>query len=74
MARTNYLTKAQFSAAKARLTRALNSKDPQRVLDTVAAEYATWDEGDYAYPDDWHRWERAKDDALLAQAYGTPLR
>lgn len=65
---TKYLTKAQFSAAKSRLTRALNGAkrtgDWQKVLDTVAATYAEWDAGSYAYPDDWHRWERAKDDAL----------
>lgn len=67
MARTNYLTNAQFRAAKSRLTRALNSGDRQKVIDTVAAEYAAWDDGDYAYPDDWHRWERAMEDARWAR-------
>lgn len=63
---TRYLTKAQFSAAKARLTRAVNSGDPQKILDTVAAQFDAWDDGDFAYPDDWHRWERAQYDARHA--------
>lgn len=63
MTTTKYLTKAQYSAAKARLTRAVNSGDRHKVIDTVRAQFAAWDEGDYAYPDDWHRWERALRDA-----------
>lgn len=60
---TNYLSKAQYSAAKGRLTRAVNSGDHKRVIATVNAQFAEWDDGDYAYPDDWHRWERARYDA-----------
>lgn len=66
---TNYLTNQQFRTAKARLTRAINSGDPQRVIDTVNAQYAEWDDGDYAWPDDWARWGRALDDARMAIAY-----
>ncbi|MET0996030.1 MAG: hypothetical protein ABWY20_18975 [Mycobacterium sp.] len=60
---TNYLTKAQYSAAKARLTRAMNSGNRHRVIAVVDAQYEEWNGGDYAYPDDWHRWERARTDA-----------
>lgn len=60
---TNYITSKQFRAAKARLTRAINSGDPHKVVAEVTATYAEWDDGDYAYPDDWHRWERALRDA-----------
>lgn len=60
---TKYLTKSQFSSAKSRLTRAINSGDRQRVIDTVDRQFAEWDAGGYAYPDDWHRWQRARDDA-----------
>jgi hypothetical protein len=63
---TNYLTKAQYSAAKSRLTRAVRSGNRQRVLDVVAETFAEWDAGDFAYPDDWHRWERARLDAEMA--------
>ena len=71
---TQYLTKQQFSAAKSRLTRAIRSGDPRSVIAEVDATYADWNDGDYAYPDDWHRWERAKGDAEMALAYGTPIR
>lgn len=63
MTTTNYLTKAQFSAAKSRLTRAVNSGDPCKVIAVVEETFAEWDAGDFAYPDDWHRWERARRDA-----------
>jgi hypothetical protein len=58
----NYLTKQQFAQAKARLTRAIK-KGPQAVIDEVNRTYREWDNGNFAYPDDWHRWERARDDA-----------
>lgn len=63
----NYLSKRQFTTAKSNLTRVVNrygESDPQKVIDLVDKQYAEWDAGDYAYPDDWHRWERAKNDAL----------
>lgn len=69
MTTTQYLTKKQYSAAKARLTRAVRSGDRQKVIDTVTAQFAEWDAGDYAFPDDWHRWERARQDARMMQAY-----
>lgn len=63
MTTTKYLTKAQFSAAKSRLTRAVNSGDPARIIAEVDRTFAEWDAGDFAYPDDWMRWNRAKQDA-----------
>jgi hypothetical protein len=71
MATTKYLTKTQYSAAKARLTRAINSGNPHLVVDTVTAQYREWDNGDYAYPDDWHRWERAREDARFQLGLAT---
>jgi hypothetical protein len=71
---TNHLTKKQLTAAKSRLTRAINSGDPQKVIGVVDDTFAEWDDGDYAYPDDWHRWERARSDAAMALVYGTPMR
>lgn len=63
---TNYLTKAQYRAAKSRLTRAVNSGDPRKVIAVVEETFAEWDAGYFAYPDDWHRWEMARYDADLA--------
>lgn len=65
---TKYLTNGQFRAAKSRLTRAVNSGDHHKVVAVVADQFNEWDAGDYAYPDDWHRWERARGDAELALA------
>ena len=63
---TNYITTKQFRAAKSRLTRAINSGDPHKVVAEVTRTFAEWDDGDYAYPDDWHRWQRALEDADYA--------
>lgn len=59
---TNYLTKQQYSAAKRRLTMA-KKKGPEAVLAEVTSTYSQWDDGGYAYPDSWHDWERARNDA-----------
>lgn len=63
---TNYLTAGQYRGAKSRLTRAQRSGNHQRVIDVVEETFAEWDAGDFAYPDDWHRWERARYDAEMA--------
>lgn len=63
MTTTQYLTQAQYRAAKSRLTRAVNSGDPAKVIATVQAAFDAWDAGYFAYPDDWSRWERARSDA-----------
>lgn len=70
---TNYLTRQQVSQAKARLTRAIRSGDHARIIEAVEATYAEWDDGDFAYPDDWHRWERARLDAEIALRYATTV-
>lgn len=67
---TNYLDNKQFRAAKSRLTRAVNSGDPHKVVAEVTRTFAEWNDGDYAYPDDWHRWERALRDAECAIQWG----
>jgi hypothetical protein len=74
MTTTQYLTAAQYRAAKARLTRAVNSGDTRRIIDTVEAQFAAWDEGNFAFPDDWHRWERAAFDARHALLMGHLMR
>jgi len=64
-----YLTRAEFTRLKGRLTRAVNKAkaEPNEVelWRAVEAErdyaFAIFDE--YVWPDDWARWERAADDA-----------
>lgn len=55
----------EFRVQKAALTRAINSKDPQKVIDTTIKTIGQWDETG-AWPDDWARWQRALDDAFSA--------
>lgn len=70
MTTTNYLTPTQFRNAKTRLTKAVRcaarTGNHQRIIDVVDETFAEWDDGDFAYPDDWHRWERARLDAEMA--------
>jgi len=60
---TNYLTNAQYKAQKAALTRAVNSGDPEKIERAVQKTVAEWNDGHYAWPDDWSRWQRALDDS-----------
>lgn len=60
-----YVSKREFSTLKGRLTRAINSKDPAKVIAECDHAFAVF--GDRAWPDDWARWQRAKDDALFEQ-------
>ena len=67
------LTQKEFSSLKAALTRAKNSNDPKKLLAAAQAGLARFEEA--GYPDAWHRWESAKEDAIFALARGrTTLR
>jgi len=46
---------------KSALTRAINSKDQQKIIDTVNKHVAQFEKT--GFPDDHGRWQRAKDDA-----------
>lgn len=48
---------------KAALTRAINSGDRDKMIETCAAAVREWDEIG-AWPDDWTRWQRALDDTF----------
>lgn len=65
-ATTNYLSKGQYRADKTRLTKAVRSGNHRRIIDTVTETFESWDAGDFAWPDDWHRWEMARYDAEMA--------
>ncbi len=71
---TNYLDQATFTRQKAALTRAVNkskrladvgeTKLAMEVVETeVIKTVGEWNDGHYAWPDDWARWQRALDDS-----------
>jgi len=61
------LTQKEFSNLKGRLTRAKNSKDPDKVIAEVSrAMYIFECKG---YPDSWSDWERAREDARLEKRF-----
>jgi hypothetical protein len=71
---TNYLPQATFTRQKAALTRAVNkskrlaevgeTKLALRVVEAEVIKTVTeWNDGNYAWPDDWARWQRALDDS-----------
>lgn len=52
---------------KSALTRALNSKDNGKILAACDAFFAYYERSDTEpFPDDWHRWNIARDDARWA--------
>lgn len=55
---------------KAALTRATNSGDPNKIIAACDAAFADFDTYEHGWPDDWHRWNIAKQDAELKLAYG----
>lgn len=50
-------------AQKAALTRAVKTKDPEKIAAVCKKAVAEWDECG-AWPDDWSNWQRALNDAL----------
>jgi hypothetical protein len=48
---------------KSNLTRAQKSGDPNKVIGAVDAAFKDWDDSGNSYPDQWHNWKRAKEDA-----------
>lgn len=53
------ISNAKYSAQKAALTRAINSRDPSQVVAACKKAVAEWN-GEW--PDDWSRWQRALSD------------
>ena len=48
---------------KAALTRAVKTRNPERIATVCRAAVREWD-AIGAWPDDWHRWQAALNDAL----------
>lgn len=55
------LTRKDHSRLKGRLTRAVRSGNPDRVIAERDYAFAIFERD--GYPDDWARWERAAEDA-----------
>lgn len=60
---TNYVSNAMYSRQKSALTRAVNSGDAVKIETAVRKTVTEWNDGHYAWPDDWSRWQRALDDS-----------
>lgn len=59
----------RFVRFKSQLTRAQGTKDLNKILAACDAFFAYYERSDSEpFPDDWHRWERARDDVHFAQA------
>lgn len=54
----------EFTQQKAALTRAINSKDADKVVLACTAAVKAWNKPGRSWPDEWSRWQRALDDAL----------
>lgn len=64
------LTQKEYTNLKARLTRRLKKRaeDPHALLKEAEHGLAVFREK--GFPDDWHRWECARDDAQLTIKFG----
>lgn len=56
----------KFRQQKAALTRAVNSGDPDKVIEACQKAVREWAQAPFhgAWPDDWSRWQRALSDVL----------
>lgn len=59
------LSPAEYKKLKSNLTRAINSKDNDRIIKTCNEALAIFEAK--GYPDSWSNWERAKEDAEFAK-------
>jgi hypothetical protein len=60
------ITRQQATAMKSALTRAQRSGDSARILKVCDAAFETFERD--GYPDAWHRWNIAREDARYAMA------
>lgn len=63
MTRTRTAENRQWTQQKSALTRAINSKDPAKIIATTVKTVGEWEEKGF-WPDAWSRWQRALDDAF----------
>ena len=63
----------QYRNQKSALTRAVNSGDPQKVRGACMRALAEWARWPHGWPDDWHRWNIALEDATGGYPRGQSL-
>lgn len=51
----------EYRRQKTLLTRAVNAKEPKKIIDVCTNAFVVFDR--IGWPDDWTRWQRAKEDA-----------
>ena len=54
----------QYRNQKSALTRAINSRDPEKVIAAATKAVKEWEGWSYGWPDNWHRWNIALSDAF----------
>lgn len=59
------LANASARRFKSALTRSVNKGDHKRTIQVANECFAFFDERGWPYPDRWHVWQIAKDDAML---------
>lgn len=62
------LSQKELTSLRRRLTTAVKSKDKAKIISTCDAAMRVFEAK--GYPDDWSRWERAKQDAQMARIFG----
>ena len=58
----------EYTKLKGRLTKAVKSKDPEKII--AEANHGLQRFEEIGFPDDWSRWECAKDDAKMSIVHG----
>ena len=66
------LTNREYRRLKTRLTKAINSKDNNKII--AECNYAIGIFEEKGYPDSWSDWTRAKDDALFNKQRNAPIK
>lgn len=66
------LTKREYRNLKSRLTRVQNAGDPEKIIKEVDHAMAIFEQK--GSPDDWHRWQGARDDAELQLRLRRPFK
>lgn len=67
------LIKRNWKRLKANLTRARNSKDPDKVIAAVDAAEKWFETNSQVFPDAWPHWQSLRDSARMAKRHGVPF-
>lgn len=67
------IIKRNWRRLRTNLTKARNSKDPDKVLAAVAAAERWFEENSQPFPDEWQHWLSLRDSARMAKRHGLPF-